>query len=360
MRIVDLVARPVVVPAPKPAFKWRDGLPGSPSTDTVGAVLEIVTEDGVRGRAFDPHGGIVIDLVERLLGPALIGRNATDRELLWHQVWELDRIEEMPIYALGLVDVALWDWAGKQVGQPAHQLMGTFRHAIPAYASTSTFDSVAEYLDVADQCLERGFSAIKLHAWGDARRDAKLASALRDHVGPDVELMYDGSAGFDLADSIYLGRALSAADYRWYEEPMREFSVTAHRWLSERVDIPLLVGETSDGVHHNIADFIAAGCATHVRTSARYKGGLTGALRVAHLADSFMLRAEVHGGGPEARHLCMAIANTTYYESLVTSNPIEPEACVGPDGLVHAPVEPGVGLPDVIEEQLDAEVPAGS
>ena len=84
---------------------------------------------------------------------------------------------------------------------------------------------------------------------------------MREHVGPDVDLMYDGSAAFDLPSAEYLGRALGEAGYRWYEEPMREFSVTAYRWLADRVDVPLLVGETSDGSHLNTADFIASGCA---------------------------------------------------------------------------------------------------
>ena len=115
---------------------------------------------------------------------------------------------------------------------------------------------------MADQCRELGFTAIKLHGWGDARADAVLCQRLRAHVGDGIDLMYDGSAGFDLTNAMYLGRALSEAGYRWYEEPMREFSVTAYRWLSERVDVPLLVGETSDGSHLNTADFIASGCAT--------------------------------------------------------------------------------------------------
>ena len=153
--------------------------------------------------------------------------------------------------------------------------------------------------------------------------------------------MYDGSAGFDLPSAVYLGDALAEAGYRWYEEPMREFSVTAYRWLAERVEVPLLVGETSDGSHLNTADFIASGCATYVRTSANHRGGITGAMRIAHLADSFRLRAEVHGPTEPAVHLCMAIPNCTYYESLVTSNPVAREPRVGPDGLVHAPTEPG-------------------
>lgn len=118
----------------------------------------------------------------------------------------------------------------------------------------------------SDQCLELGFPAIKLHAWGDVKRDAELAVRLRAHVGDDVPLMYDGSAGFDLADTIALGNVLADAGYLWYEEPMREFSHTAYRLLSQRVDIPLLVAETSDGAHMNSADFIADGIATSVRT----------------------------------------------------------------------------------------------
>ena len=97
------------------------------------------------------------------------------------------------------------------LGVPVHRLLGTYREEIPACASTTTFATVEEFLEVADQCLELGYPAIKLHAWGDARADAELCQRLRDHVGPDVDLMYDGSAGFDLPDAIYLGRALSEA-----------------------------------------------------------------------------------------------------------------------------------------------------
>ena len=138
--------------------------------------------------------------------------------------------------------------------------------------------------------------------------------------------MYDGSAGFDLPDAVYLGRALEEADYLWYEEPMREFSITAYKWLAERVRVPLLIAETSDGAHMNTADFIASGAASFVRTSADLRGGFTGAMRTAHLADAFRLRAEVHGPNIPNRHLCMAIQNTTYYESLVTSDPVVREA----------------------------------
>ena len=347
MRITRVDVYSVPIAGVQPPFVWRNGLRGAPP-DGDGAVLRICTESGAEGVALAPRRGagrIVQDIVDRVLRDELLGSDALQREWLWHRLWELDRTEELPLYVLGLVDTALWDLAGRVANQPTYQLLGGFRRSIPAYASTVTFATVEEYLDVITQCRELGYTAIKLHAWGDARADARLCLAVREHVGPDVPLMYDGSAAFDLPDAVYLGHALADAGYLWCEEPIREFSVTAYKWLSERVRVPLCVAETSDGVHLNTADFIASGAATFVRTSAELRGGITGAMRIAHLADAFRLRAEVHGMGIYSQHLCMAIPNTTYYESLVMSTTVRRETVVDAHGLVHAPVGIGLGLP---------------
>lgn len=348
MKITHVESFRVHVPAVDPPFRWREGLAGS-APDGEGGVLRIATDAGVEGVAFFSRPGAAVmldDLVERVFRPELVGQDPLQREWLWHRVWELDRIHELPLPTLGLIDVALWDLAGRLQGMPTWQVLGGYRTKIPAYASTSTFASTEEFLEVADQALALGYRGVKLHAWGDARRDADLILALRAHLGNEVPLMYDGSAGFDLPDAIYVGDALSEAKYLWYEEPMREFSISAYRQLAEQVSVPLLVAETSDGAHMNSADFITLGAATFgVRTSTTLRGGITGAMRTAHLADAYRLRAEVHGSDIPNHHLCMAISNTTYYESLVTSNPVKREAAVDADGFVHAPTGPGIALP---------------
>lgn len=213
-----------------------------------------------------------------------------------------------------------------------------------------TLRDVAEYLDVATQCLELGYRAIKEHAWGDVRADIELAHRLRAHVGDDVPLMYDGSAGLDLPDAIRLGHELADAGFLWYEEPMREFNVNAYQRLAQTVDIPLLVAETSDGAHMNSADFIVTGAATYgVRASASTRGGITGALRTAHLAEAFRTRAEVLGDEIPSRHLSMAIPNTTFFESLITANPVVKKPEVDSDGFLHAPLDPGIALPAALD-----------
>ncbi len=346
MRITQVETFSVFVPGANPPFIWRNGLRGSPPDREVG-VIRLRTDAGVDGVAIAPRRGsapVVADVFDHVLRDELLGADPLQREWLWHRMWELDRTEEFPIWLLGLVDTALWDLAGRYYGAPTWEVIGGYRREIPAYASTTTFSSIAEYLDVATQCLELGYPALKLHAWGDPRRDAELCTAVREHVGDAIPLMYDGSAGFDLPDAVYVGDALAAAGYLWYEEPIREFSITSYKWLAERVRVPLNVAETSDGSHMNTADFIASGCASYVRTSTELRGGFTGAMRTAHLADSYRLRAEPHGPTMYARHLCMAIPNCTYYESLVTSNPAKREVGVSDKGMVAAPKGPGVGL----------------
>jgi L-alanine-DL-glutamate epimerase-like enolase superfamily enzyme len=359
VQITHVESFSVFAPGANPPFSWRKGLLGGPPDSHVG-VLRIGTDEGGTGVALAPRPSsapVVADLVERRLRQLLIGQDPLQRELLWHRIWELDRIEELPLPMLGLVDVALWDLAARSAQLPAWQLLGGYRTQIAAYASTATFATVEEYLDVATQCLELGYQAIKLHAWGDARADADLGAKMRAHVGDAVPLMYDGSAGFDLPDAVYLGRALSEQGFLWYEEPMREFSVTAYARLARAVDIPLLVAETSDGAHLNAADFIAAGAATHgVRAGTQLRGGFTGAMRTAHLADAFRVRAEVHGSEVTSRHLCMAIPNTTFYEALVTSTAVARRPEVDQHGLVHAPATPGVALPAGLDYPPELEV----
>ena len=114
VRITHVEAYAVPVPGVRPPFAWRRGLRGAPP-DGLGGVLRIGTESGAEGVAFMPRRGagpILQDVVNRFLRDELTGADALQREWLWHRMWELDRTEELPLYILGLVDIALWDLAG--------------------------------------------------------------------------------------------------------------------------------------------------------------------------------------------------------------------------------------------------------
>jgi L-alanine-DL-glutamate epimerase-like enolase superfamily enzyme len=346
MRIVDVKTYVLEEPVRRRRH-WARGLPPDPEVVET-CWLRVLTDEGVDGWARSDHGSIVADLTRRWFLELCKGEDPLLKERLWRKVWDVDRAEEIPIYALGLIDTALWDLTGKVAGLPLYQLLGGTSDRIPAYASTATWPSLRDYLRRADECIALGYRAIKVHAWGDADEDAGLARALRGHVGDDVALMYDGSARFRYEEALRLGRALEDAGFLWYEEPMSEFSTWQYQRLCRDLDIPLLVPETADGAHHNAADFVARGATDILRTSAEYKGGITGAMRIAHLADAFGMYAEVHGDGLPNVHLCCAIPNTRYYEAFVVEDPVaenqeQGELGIDAEGYVHTPERPGIG-----------------
>jgi L-alanine-DL-glutamate epimerase-like enolase superfamily enzyme len=357
MRIERIEAY-VVERETKRPFRWREGLPGSKPKQEI-CWLRVITDEGVDGWAVSSHGYIIADLVRRCFGEIAIGQDPLLKENLWHRVWEFDRIEEFPIYTLGLLDIALWDITAKLSRLPLYRLLGGARDKILAYASTVTWETVDDYLRYADECLALGYKAIKLHAWGDVERDGKLAKTLRRHVGDEIALMYDGSAGFRYEEALRLGRMLEEANFLWYEEPMREFNIWQYQRLCQDLDIPVLVPETADGCHYNAADFVVHGACDLLRTSAHYKGGITGAMRIAHLADAFGMFVEVHGGGLPNLHLCCAIPNTRYYEILVINDPKaereeQGELGIDSEGYVHIPKREGIGW-QINAEQLAKE-----
>jgi L-alanine-DL-glutamate epimerase-like enolase superfamily enzyme len=161
--------------------------------------------------------------------------------------------------------------------------------------------------------------------------------------------MFDASAGWDLVTSLKFGRVLEDCGFYWYEEPMREFDLTSYRKLTDGLDIPVLAAETSDGAHWNAATWIDMAALDMVRTSSFYKGGLTGALKIAHLAEAHGMKAEVHGMGIANAHLSAAIPNNDFYEQLVLST----EHIKGLrkqselpiiDGFITVPEMPGLAL----------------
>jgi L-alanine-DL-glutamate epimerase-like enolase superfamily enzyme len=353
VKITDIRCYVLPQVAPEPAFHWRKGLPGDgdgtpPGETTYSAIIRVDTDAGITGHAGGGRGYRVADIVRRRLKSEFVGQDPTLTEHLWRRMWELDRLEEFAVHDLGLLDIACWDIKSQAADMPIYRLLGGNDPRVPAYASTVTWDTMEEYERHIKECADEGFFAFKLHASGDARWDAKLSRNLRRWVGDGADLMFDGSAGWDYVTSLWFGRVLEEAGFLWYEEPMREFDLPSYAELARSLDIPVLAAETCDGCHWNAATWIQQRALDMVRTSAGFKGGFTGAIKVAHLAESFGMRAQVHGGGWANAQLCAAIPNNDYYEQLVIdTEQIEGLKDSGPlsivDGYLTVPEEPGLG-----------------
>lgn len=353
MRIEDIRCWVVETEHPAHPYRWRQGLAGSgdgtpADRKPLKAVIRMDTDAGITGAIEVANAWGAMSLVDRRL-KRLVGENPLLTERLWTLIWEIDRVEEIPMPHLGIVDLLAWDIKAKAAGMPLHQLLGGHDRRVPAYASTVTWDSMGEYERHIKDCIDAGFTAFKLHAWGDAKEDAVLSRNLRRWAGPDADLMFDGSAGWDYVTALRFGRVLEAEGFLWYEEPMREFDLGSYRKLCDALDIPVLAAETSDGCHWNMASWIQAGALDMARTSTFYKGGLTGAIRIAHLAEAHGMRAQVHGMGLANAQLCAAIRNNDYYEQLVISaEQIAGLGSLGPlsieGGVLTVSDRPGIGF----------------
>jgi L-alanine-DL-glutamate epimerase-like enolase superfamily enzyme len=351
MKITDIRCYVVEDEHPVYPFRWRKGLPGSgdgtPASERPKwAILRMDTDEGIIGATKIADGEAVASLTRRRL-KSFAGENPLMTERLWTLMWEIDRIEEVRMAHLGLIDLLAWDVKAKKAGLPLYQLLGGNEAKVRAYASTVTWDTMEEYERHIKECVDVGFTAFKLHAWGDAKEDAKLSRNLRKWCGDDAELMFDGSAGWDLVTSLEFGRVMEECNFFWYEEPMREFNLGAYAQLADQLSVPVLAAETSDGVHWNAATWIDMKALDMIRTSSFYKGGITGALKIAHLAESHGLRAQVHGMGIANAHLCAAIPNNDFYEQLVFSSAHIASLRQSPalpivDGWITAPETPGL------------------
>ena len=330
------------------AYRWRSGLAGGGGGPGVAGLLRVHTDSGHEGLCWIDKERISTAIIEDVLAPAFVGADVWMRETHWYRMWDTDRIEMLPLYALNYIDVALWDIQSKLAGVPTWKLLGGHKAAAKAYASTVTLGSTDEYLRLIDGCLERGYQAIKLHVWGDARADAQLAQADRRHVGPNVELMLDGSGGYTLDEALRLGRVLEEAGYLWFEEPLREYNLFVYERLCNSLDIPILGAETPAGCHFNASEWMIRGACDRIRTAWCEKGGFTGALKVAHLAESFQLQADVHGDDLGALQLVCALPNSTWLEVLDPEDTFGNATLRGPlfpdsKGMVYAPETPGIG-----------------
>ena len=215
-------------------------------------LLRVVTDEGIEGHAFLGTSSNPASLdgpgLIRFLKPLVIGQDPLDRERLNQLPWARARVAT--VRAIGAVDIALWDIAGKMAGLPIHRLIGTSRDRIAAYASSeiharprpmsrrhgTTNDRLARLQDPPAATLARGHPGLRGGAQSGRRR-------LHAHAQFDLELpLRGGAAGRpgDPGDGVLLVRG-----------PAAEQDIYNYVKLRQKLDIPILATEypTAGSIH---------------------------------------------------------------------------------------------------------------
>ena len=284
-------------------------------------LLRIHTNEGLIG---EYTGGPSIEYAGiPIIAPYLIGRNPLEREQIFNDAKQA--LRQNARMGLGAIDIALWDLAGKYYEAPLYELLGGTKKKLPCYASTFVGDhnegglNTAEaYAEFAQDCLDLGYPAFKIHGWQDAtiQKQIDVVHAVGNQVGGKMDLMLDPFCAINtFGEALKIGWACDEHKYFWLEDPFKDGGVSAHahRKLRQLIKTPLLQLEHIRGLESHV-DFIVNEATDFVRADPDYDGGVTGVMKIAHAAEGFGLDVELHSPGPVRRHLMASMRNTNYYE----------------------------------------------
>ena len=266
--------------------------------------LRIVAEGGESG-LFGPIQETQAFVILKQLRSFLIGRDALATELLLDQMIRLDRHGRTGQFMTGVspVNCALWDLAGKVLGQPVCRLLGgPTRETVPAYASMLGFSIEPDQAAaVASEYQEKGFTAQKWffrYGPGDGKtgiaKNLAMAASVRDAVGDDYELMFDAFNGWTLPYATEMVRALEPIVPTWMEEPIPPERITELRKLREAARVPIATGEHVY-TRWQVKELLVNEAVDVLQTDPDWTGGITELKKICALASAFEVPVVAHG-----------------------------------------------------------------
>ena len=227
------------------------------------------------------------------------------------------------------LDLALWDLAGKILGQPCWRLLGGLTNRVRAYASSGTLRDPKAQSDAAERFLAQGFPALKLRFHrGDWRDDVRSLEAVRARIGNQLELLVDCNQGWRMAwdtqapwtlkDALAVARELERLDVYWMEEPLHRADYVGMRALREATGVRVAGGEMTRQLHE-LRELITGACVDVLQPDAALVGGITGLRRVAIMSQEhhviFTPHTWTNGMGVVANaHLTAGLADAPFLE----------------------------------------------
>lgn len=317
-------------------------------------LAEVVTSDGVKGFGYTVAPGAsmvpVMGHATHELAQALIGAHVLEPEAAWERMARKGSWigpGGMLHQAIAPLDIALWDAAGKTVGQPLYRLLGGYRDRLPVYGSdgfwySQTFEQLAAS---ARGYAEQGYTAIKLRLGHEKSpaREVRRVMAVREAVGPDVRILVDATETWDLATALATGFALQEAGIHWLEDPIATDDVAGLARLCSQLRVRIATGEHL----YKVTDFLrlfeehATGIAL---IDLGRIGGITPWRRVAALAHAYDVPVCGHVLPEVHVHLAPAFPNGYLIENVPRSAGILKAMPAVENGHLVAPQLPGLGL----------------
>jgi len=287
MKITRVEAIPFAIPYRKP-LKFASG-----EVHVAEHVLvRVHTDDGVVGIAEAPprpftygetQAGIVT-VIEQIFAPQVVGLSLLERETM---VARLARTVGNPA-AKAALDMAVWDALGRTLDVQVTELLGGYTDRMRV-SHMLGFDEPAAMVAEAQRVREQhGISTFKVKV---GRRpvslDTAVVRALRENLGPDIELYVDGNRGWTASESAAAMKEMSDLGLLFAEELCPADDVLGRRWLVSQLDVPFIADESAV-TPADVTREILGGSATAISIKVA-RSGFTHSQRVHHLAEGLGL-----------------------------------------------------------------------
>ena len=321
-------------------------------------LVEIETDEGITGwgECFGP-GNIALAnkyIVEKVIQPLIIGEDPTNKEYIWHKVYNLLRDsgqKGMPIQALSGIDIALWDILAKKAKMPLYQLLGgKTNNKIPVYGYGMMLQkkSVEELCELfkkeANQIKEKNFKAMKMKVGLGPKEDLKLVSAVREAIGDDFKLMVDANHAYNKNDALYVGRGLDEMEIYWFEEPVAPEDYDGYKELKEKLKTNIAGGE-AEFTKYGWNQLIKKNCIDIAQPEVCGLGGITEYLKVSALAQSNFI--------PIVNHVWGSALSVAVNLHLLTSLPDMPGGLFPTKSMLEFDTtEKNIFITDLAEEKF--------
>jgi galactonate dehydratase len=204
---------------------------------------------------------ITAALVRDLLAPQILGRDPHDAVAIYEDLYDAMRVRGFfggfHLDAVAAVDIALWDLRGKLTGLPLARLLGACRRTrLPAYASGLPRPSLRERAALAAELAARGVRAVKFAAAVAHEGEEAEMRALREAVGPGVQIFVDLHWRYTAAEAIRVIRRLEPHDLALAEAPVHPEDVAGQAEVARAVRTPIALGEELRTFHEYLPRFL--------------------------------------------------------------------------------------------------------
>jgi galactonate dehydratase len=222
--------------------------------------------------------------------------------------------------AVAAIETACFDIMGKALGTPLYNLIGgKYRDRIRTYANGwyRGERTPENFAACAREAVALGYTALKFDPFGDAYRviarreedlSINLVAAVRNAVGPNVDLLIEGHSRFTVATAITIAQRLEPFHIGWFEEPVPHHRIDAMVEVARRAPVPIATGESFDTTAQ-FAELIKHDAVHILQPEPMSLGGIQPIADVASMADASNCMISPHcAQGPVGSYISMHVA----------------------------------------------------